>query len=32
MILPDINLLLHAYNRESTSHAAARWWWETLLA
>ena len=31
MILPDINLLLHAYNRESPVHPAARAWWEQLL-
>ena len=28
MILPDINLLLHAYNSHSPVHAAARRWWE----
>jgi toxin-antitoxin system PIN domain toxin len=31
VILPDINLLLHAYNRQSPVHAAARGWWEGLL-
>ncbi len=31
MILPDVNLLLHAYNSESPVHAAARRWWEELL-
>lgn len=31
MILPDINLLLHAYNRDSPVHAAAKAWWEHLL-
>lgn len=31
MILPDVNLLLHAYNKESPIHAAARAWWEDLL-
>lgn len=31
MILPDVNLLLHAYNNESPLHPAARVWWETLL-
>lgn len=31
MILPDINLLVHAYNSESPSHPAARRWWESLL-
>lgn len=31
MILPDINLLLHAYNSQSPAHAAAREWWEGLM-
>jgi uncharacterized protein len=31
MIVPDINLLVHAYNSESCVHAAARAWWEALL-
>ncbi len=31
MIVPDINLLVHAYNSESRVHAAARAWWEGLL-
>lgn len=31
MIVPDINLLLHAYNSDSPSHGAARAWWESLL-
>jgi toxin-antitoxin system PIN domain toxin len=31
VILPDVNLLLHAYNSESPAHAAARAWWEGLL-
>jgi uncharacterized protein len=31
VILPDINLLLHAYNADSPVHGAARTWWETLL-
>lgn len=31
MTLPDVNLLLHAYNRQSPVHAAARAWWETSL-
>ena len=30
MILPDVNLLLHAYNLESPVHASARKWWEGL--
>jgi len=28
VILPDVNLLLHAYNSHSSVHAAARRWWE----
>ena len=31
MIVPDVNLLVHAYNAESPRHAAARAWWERLL-
>lgn len=31
MIIPDINLLIHAYNVESPNHAAARAWWERAL-
>jgi len=31
LILPDVNLLLHAYNSESRVHAPARAWWEELL-
>lgn len=31
MILPDVNLLVHAYNSDSPAHAAARVWWEDLL-
>jgi hypothetical protein len=31
MIVPDINLLVHACNSESRVHAAARAWWEDLL-
>jgi uncharacterized protein len=31
VILPDVNLLVHAYNAESPVHAAARAWWEALL-
>ena len=31
MIIPDINLLIHAYNAESPVHGAARKWWEDLL-
>lgn len=31
MIVPDINLLIYAYNDGATHHAAARDWWEGLL-
>ena len=32
MILPDINLLIHAHNSDSPVHDAARDWWDNLLA
>lgn len=31
MILPDINLLVHAHNLRAPHHAAARAWWESCL-
>lgn len=31
MIIPDVNLLVHAYNSESPRHAKARAWWERTL-
>jgi toxin-antitoxin system PIN domain toxin len=31
MIVPDVNLLIHAYNRGSRVHDEARAWWEGLL-
>lgn len=31
MILPDVNLVIHAYNSDSPVHPAARRWWEELL-
>ncbi len=31
MIVPDVNLLLHAHDLQSRRHIAARQWWETLL-
>lgn len=31
MIIPDINLLVYAYNDGATQHATAREWWEGLL-
>lgn len=32
MIVPDINLLLYAYDARSRYHAASRDWWEETLA
>ena len=31
MILPDLNILLYAYNSDAPQHAAARRWWERTL-
>ena len=31
MILPDLNLLIHAYNSASPQHDKAKKWWEGLL-
>jgi uncharacterized protein len=31
VILPDVNLLLHAYNSDSPRHVPAKAWWEALL-
>jgi uncharacterized protein len=31
VILPDLNLLLHAYNAGSSDHEAARQWWEACM-
>lgn len=31
MILPDLNLLLYAYNSHAPQHAKARAWWEDVL-
>jgi hypothetical protein len=31
VIVPDINLIVHAHNLESRDHAAARGWWEDCL-
>ena len=31
MIIPDVSILIHAYNSESSRHAAARDWWERTL-
>ena len=32
MILPDINLLVYAYNSSAPLHPAARRWWEDILS
>lgn len=32
MIVPDINLLVYAYNEDAPFHAEARTWWETSLS
>jgi toxin-antitoxin system PIN domain toxin len=32
MVLPDINLLVYAYNEAAPSHARARAWWADLMA
>jgi toxin-antitoxin system PIN domain toxin len=32
MVLPDVNLLIHAYNSGSPVHARARAWWERTLS
>lgn len=31
MILPDVNLLVYAYNADAPLHAKARAWWEAIL-
>ena len=32
MILPDVNLLIHAHDRDSSRHDVARTWWEAALS
>lgn len=32
MILPDVNVLVHAHNSDSKVHALARHWWDECLA
>lgn len=32
MILPDVNVLVHAHNADSAVHEAARAWWDRCLA
>ncbi len=31
MVIPDINILIHAYNSDSPRHALAQEWWERTL-
>ena len=31
MIIPDVNLLIYAYNDQAPQHLAAKDWWENLL-
>ena len=31
MIIPDVNLLIHAHDSQSRHHAAARNWWQDLM-
>ena len=30
MIIPDVNLLLNAYNRDFPDHSSAKTWWKRL--
>jgi len=32
VIVPDVNLLVYAYNVDAPAHVAARRWWEALLS
>src|SRR5574337_782808 len=32
VILPDVNVLVHAHNSDSPVHTPARQWWDTCLA
>ncbi|HYH44271.1 MAG TPA: TA system VapC family ribonuclease toxin [Thermoanaerobaculia bacterium] len=32
MILPDVNLLVYAYNADAPGHRRAKAWWETCLS
>jgi toxin-antitoxin system PIN domain toxin len=32
MLVPDINLLVYAYNADAPAHAAAKRWWEGALS
>lgn len=32
MIVPDVNLLVYAYNADAPAHAESKAWWEDLMA
>jgi uncharacterized protein len=32
VILPDVNVLVHAHNIDSAAHQRARHWWDACLA
>jgi toxin-antitoxin system PIN domain toxin len=32
VIIPDVNVLVYAYNKDAKQHAAAKEWWERTLA
>lgn len=32
MLIPDVNLLVYAYNSDAPEHQAARTWWEAALS
>jgi predicted nucleic acid-binding protein len=32
VIIPDLNILLYAYNTDAPHHAQARRWWEDTLS
>lgn len=32
MIIPDVNVLVYAYNKQAPEHAAVRKWWEDTLS
>lgn len=32
MIIPDVNLLLNAYNRDFPDHSSAKTWWENVAS
>ena len=32
MIVPDVNILVYAYNQDAPHHRVARRWWEDALS